>query len=88
MTDLGAKLYVSRFESEISESDLRELFEHYGEVLQIEMADDHSHAYVTFSESEDADLAMKSLHHMDFLGNELVISRINPHEKKKTKKVS
>jgi len=88
MTDYNTKLYISNFDSETNESDLRELFEHYGEILHIEMLENYMAAYVTFLKEADAELAMKSLFHLDFLGTELIIKKIDPSGRRNIDKAS
>lgn len=74
--------YLANLDIEITEDDLRESLEHYGEVVSIELIPSEGIAYVKFKKAEDAILALRSMEGIDFLGRQLRVGWVEPKIRK------
>ncbi len=65
-----AKLFIGQLHFDADENDVRQLFEHYGSVLHVNILRDKQtsrstgSAFVTFGSTEEADAAILALHNI------------------------
>ncbi len=66
-------LYFGNLSYEVTEDDLRGMLSKYGPVEEIQLKQKKGYAIVHFTDTADAELVMKSLEEVPFLGRKLVI---------------
>jgi len=71
-------LYLGNLDYDVTENELREMFQKFGDVKNIKLIQKKGIAFVTLNNQEDAELAMKSLEGLDFLDRRLVIDWARP----------
>ncbi|WP_244228432.1 RNA-binding protein [Methylacidiphilum sp. Yel] len=82
------RLYVGNLPFRISENDLRELFEQYGQVNEINLIVDkmtgqsRGFAFVTMETSQAAQSAIDSLNGTSLSGRQIVVNEAKPREER------
>lgn len=82
-------IYVGNLSLELTEDDLREAFENYGEVTSAKVITDkfsgmsRGFGFVEMPNNAEADKAIKGLNGQELKGNELKISEARPKQDKR-----
>lgn len=82
------KLFVGNIPYSMSEAQLRELFERFGELVSCKLIIDpetkrsKGFGFVEFVSKDDAEEAMEQLNNSDVQGKKLVVNEARPQEKK------
>lgn len=82
----NTKMYVGNLSWNASETDVRALFEQYGDVTDIHLPTDRDtgrprgFAFVTMGTKEAMDAAIKALNGSDWMGRPLTINEARPRE--------
>jgi len=74
----GKKLYVGNLTYSVNESQLRTLFEDYGEVVEVRIIGQKGFGFVEMSTVEEAEKAMNTLNETVFEGRTLRIDEARP----------
>jgi RNA recognition motif-containing protein len=74
----GKKLYVGNLTYSVNESQLRTLFEDYGEVVDVRIIGQKGFGFVEMSSVEEAEKAMDALNETVFEGRTLRIDEARP----------
>lgn len=74
------KLYVGNLPYGITQDDLQELFDPYGQVVEITLIDGRGFAFVEMSSQVEAEAARKELNYSELRGRELKINIARPQE--------
>ena len=81
---MNSKLYVGNMSFETTEADLRDAFEQFGTVIEVQIASDRytgrprGFAFVTFSTEEESKLAAEKLNGVDLKGRQLTVNEARP----------
>ncbi|MDC7242208.1 MAG: RNA-binding protein [Spirochaetales bacterium] len=67
-------LYFGNLSYDVTEDDLRGMLSSYGAVEDIQLKQKKGYAIIHFTDTADAELVMKSLEEVPFLGRKLVIN--------------
>jgi len=74
------KLYVGNLKYSVTNEELKELFESYGEVLNVNIIEGKGFGFVEMSSPEEAEKAKDSLNNTDFGGRPLKIDEARPRK--------
>lgn len=74
----GKKLYVGNLTYSVSESQLRDLFATYGDVVSVKVIEQKGFGFVEMGTSEEAQAAMDALNQTEFEGRTLRIDEARP----------
>ncbi len=74
----GKKLYVGNLTYSVNESQLKTLFEDYGEVVDVRIIGQKGFGFVEMSSVEEAEKAMEALNETVFEGRTLRIDEARP----------
>jgi RNA recognition motif-containing protein len=72
------EVYLGNLSYDITRDDLHEMLEQFGAVSEVNLVENKGIAFVRFELVEDAELAIKSLEGVDFLGRKLVLDWAKP----------
>ncbi len=82
------QLQMTGLNHDISTQDLCEMLEHIGPVLSVNLDHPSGFGFISFENSEDAELALKVLKGFDYLGQELQVQRVGPNHEGDLKRAS
>jgi RNA recognition motif-containing protein len=71
-------VYLGNLSYDISDEDLYEILEQFGPVTDVNHIQKKGIAYVKFAQEEDAEMAIKSLEGVPFLGRKLIMDWAKP----------
>jgi RNA recognition motif-containing protein len=78
----GSKLYVGNLNYSVTNEQLRELFEGYGSVKNVNIIEGRGFGFVEMSSQEEAENAKDSLDGTDFVGRTLRVNEARPQRNK------
>jgi cold-inducible RNA-binding protein len=85
---MDAKMYVGNLSYDVTDTELRELFEAHGAVSDVFIVKDRESgrprgfAFVTMETKESMDAAIEALNGSDFMGRNLAINEARPREER------
>jgi RNA recognition motif-containing protein len=85
---MGTRLYIGNLSYNTTESDLRELFEQAGEVVNCDLILDkftsksRGFAFVEMASQDDANKAIEQYNGQDFQGRNLRVNEARPREER------
>ena len=74
----SSKLYVGNLTYSVTEAQLRELFEDFGDVKDVRVIERKGFGFVEMGTVEEAEKAMEALNETDFSGRTLRIDEARP----------
>ena len=78
-----SKLYVGNLDYSVTEQQLRELFEKYGEIENLNIIEGRGFGFVEMVKKDDAIRAKEELNDSEFEGRKLRISEARPRDGKR-----
>ena len=85
---MNTKLYVGNLSYDVTENSLKDMFAPHGAVTEINLVMDREtgkprgFAFVTLSNKEEADAAIKALNGRDWQGRNLTVNEARPREER------
>ena len=74
----GSKLYVGNLNYAVTNEELVELFNNYGEVKEVNIIEGKGFGFVEMSSDEEAEKAKESLNGTDFKGRTMKVDEARP----------
>lgn len=74
----SSKLYVGNLTYSVTEAQLRELFEDFGDVKDVRVIERKGFGFVEMGSVEEAEKAMEALNETEFVGRTLRIDEARP----------
>jgi len=74
----SSKLYVGNLTYSVTEAQLRELFEDFGDVKDVRVIERKGFGFVEMGNVEEAEKAMEALNETEFVGRTLRIDEARP----------
>ena len=74
----GSKLYVGNLSYAVTNDQLAELFNNYGQVRSVNIIEGKGFGFVEMSSSEEAEKAKEALHDTEFAGRTMKVDEARP----------
>ncbi|MFZ5981601.1 MAG: RNA recognition motif domain-containing protein [Candidatus Zixiibacteriota bacterium] len=75
----GSKLYVGNLNYAVTNEELSELFNNYGEVKSVNIIEGKGFGFIEMGTADDAEKAKEALNGTDFKGRTMRIDEARPH---------
>ena len=86
------KMYIGNLQSNVTESDLKDLFSEFGEVLSVNIVMDRAsrqskgYGFLEMPNNSEADKAIKALNGIELGGGNIKISQSDPRRKRSSRR--